>query len=366
MAYPELLAALKPPAASTTRPTSTTPAVSAWSPTSRGGRATDLVRRASPSSSGWPTGAPRGPRWPPGTGRASCIQVPHRLLAVASDAGFDAARPGRLRHRARLPAPGRRRRRQGPRQIGGVAEEEGLDGARLAGGPGRRRHPGRRRPGGPSPASSRSSWPGSTGQPCRPATTGWPSTGGPSCSASGSSTPWTGVYFPSLSAPDHRLQGHAHRPPARRVLPRALRRAARERPGAGALPLLHQHLPELAAGPPLPLSGPQRRDQHRWPATGTGCGPARPCCASELIPGDLARAFPSAPPGPATRPPSTRCSSCCTWGAAPAPLGADDDPRGLGEPRRPWTRPAGPSTATTPRSWSPGTARPPSPSPTGR
>ena len=28
------------------------------------------------------------------------------------------------------------------------------------------------------------------------------------------------------------------------------------------LPLLHQHLPELAAGPAVPSAGPQWRDQH--------------------------------------------------------------------------------------------------------
>ena len=41
-----------------------------------------------------------------------------------------------------------------------------------------------------------------------------------------------------------------------------------------------------------------------------------------------------------------------------AARGADDDPRGVGEPRRRWTRPAGRSTSSTRRSWSRGTARP--------
>jgi glutamate synthase (NADPH/NADH) large chain len=41
------------------------------------------------------------------------------------------------------------------------------------------------------------------------------------------------------------------------------RRALRDRAGAGPLAVLHQHLPELAAGPPLPADRPQRGDQHR-------------------------------------------------------------------------------------------------------
>ena len=60
-----------------------------------------------------------------------------------------------------------------------------------------------------------------------------------------------------------RLQGHAHLAPAAPVLPRPARPPLRVRPGPGALALLDQHLPELAAGPPLPLHGPQRGDQHR-------------------------------------------------------------------------------------------------------
>ena len=59
------------------------------------------------------------------------------------------------------------------------------------------------------------------------------------------------------------LQGHAHHLPARRLLPRPARRALQERPGAGALALLHQHVPQLGAGPSLSRDLPQRRDQHR-------------------------------------------------------------------------------------------------------
>ena len=70
------------------------------------------------------------------------------------------------------------------------------------------------------------------------------------------------VYFPTPVVPHPRLQGHAHHAAARRVLPRPRRRAGRVGAGPGAQPLLHQHVPVVAAGPPVPLRRPQRRDQH--------------------------------------------------------------------------------------------------------
>ena len=60
-----------------------------------------------------------------------------------------------------------------------------------------------------------------------------------------------------------RLQGHAHHRPARPLLPRPGRRADRLGARGRALAVLDQHLPELAAGPPVPVHRPQRRDQHR-------------------------------------------------------------------------------------------------------
>ncbi len=58
------------------------------------------------------------------------------------------------------------------------------------------------------------------------------------------------------------LQRHAARAPGGRVLPRSEGRARRigARPGAPAL--LHQHLPVVGPGAPLPHDLPQRRDQH--------------------------------------------------------------------------------------------------------
>lgn len=63
--------------------------------------------------------------------------------------------------------------------------------------------------------------------------------------------------------PDPGLQGHAHHHPPTALLPRPLRRAAGQRDRPGALPLLHQHLPVLAARPAVPAARAQRGDQHR-------------------------------------------------------------------------------------------------------
>ena len=61
---------------------------------------------------------------------------------------------------------------------------------------------------------------------------------------------------------DGRLQGDAHRPSAVAVLPRPQGRAGHLPHGARPLALLDQHLPELGARPPVPDARPQRRDQH--------------------------------------------------------------------------------------------------------
>ena len=67
---------------------------------------------------------------------------------------------------------------------------------------------------------------------------------------------------PELLLPHDRLQGDAHGPPAARLLPRPAGRADEVRARARPLALLHQHVPELGARPPLPDDRPQRRDQH--------------------------------------------------------------------------------------------------------
>ncbi len=70
-----------------------------------------------------------------------------------------------------------------------------------------------------------------------------------------------GVYFPSLSARTIVYKGVLTtgqlEPSSGPVRP-----PLRLRDRACALPVLHQHLPELAARPPVPLRRAQRRDQH--------------------------------------------------------------------------------------------------------
>ena len=69
--------------------------------------------------------------------------------------------------------------------------------------------------------------------------------------------------LPVALVPHPRLQGDAHHAAARRVLRRPGRRARGVGARAGAQPLLHEHVPVVAARAPVPLHRAQRRDQHR-------------------------------------------------------------------------------------------------------
>ena len=132
--------------------------------------------------------------------------------------------------------------------------------------------------------------------------------------------------------PHARLQGHAHHRSAGAVLRRPVGPAVRLRDRAGALPLLHQHVPVLAARAAVPDDRAQRRDQHgarqpqldgrpRGHARQRGAG--RPHAAHarlyarRLGLGQLRR-------GPRAAPPV---------GPHAAARGDDDDPGGVGEPR---------------------------------
>ena len=71
---------------------------------------------------------------------------------------------------------------------------------------------------------------------------------------------------------------------------------------------------------------------------------------SDLIPGDLERIFPICTPGASDSASFDEVLEILHMGGrTPAPLGADDDPGGVGEPRRDGRRSAGPSTSSTPR-----------------
>ena len=177
-----------------------------------------------------------------------------------------------------------------------------------------------------------------------------------------------GVYFASLSAADHRLQGDADLPAA----------AASSSPtcptrrSSSGLALVHSRF-STNTFPSWPLAHPYRYLAHNGEIN-TLAGNRNWMRAREAllrhrrsIPGDLERIFPICTPGASDSASFDEVLELLHLGRAlPAPRRADDDPRGLGEPHAPWTRPAGPSTATTPRSWSRGTARRRWPSPTAR
>ena len=106
------------------------------------------------------------------------------------------------------------------------------------------------------------------------------------------------------------LQGHADLLPAGRVLPGPARRAHKERAGARALALLHQHVPELGARASLPRDLPQRRDQH---GDGQHQLDARARVGAALRAvrrGPRRRSSRSSAPATRTRRRSTTCSSC--------------------------------------------------------
>ena len=71
------------------------------------------------------------------------------------------------------------------------------------------------------------------------------------------------LYMPSLLDAHGRLQGPAAGAAGRQLLRGPAQSADRVGALPGAPALLDQHLPVLAAGAPLPLHRPQRRDQHR-------------------------------------------------------------------------------------------------------
>ena len=110
----------------------------------------------------------------------------------------------------------------------------------------------------------------------------------------------SGRLLPEPLGPHARLQGHAHHAAAARVLPRPRRRAGRVSARAGALPVLHQHVPVVAARPPVPLHRPQRRDQHRAGQPQLDAGPRGAARAATCSPATSSASSRSARPAPAT------------------------------------------------------------------
>ena len=105
------------------------------------------------------------------------------------------------------------------------------------------------------------------------------------------------VYFPSLSCRTLVYKGMLTTPQLARVLPRPQRRAGRVGAGAGAQPLLARTRSRRGRSPTRTGTSPTTARSTPCRATATGCAPARRCCESDRIPGDLERAFPICTPG---------------------------------------------------------------------
>ncbi len=247
---------------------STTPAASGSSWTCRAPAPTAIVRDAL-------TGA-RQPRAP----RRGRLGEEHRrrrrparsrsrtrfLTAVAADAGIGLPRRGRLRRRHGLPAAGQGepRRLRADSSSASLAEEglrllgwrdvptdpTGLGDSAKASQPvirqvfvdrprAARRRPRLRAQALRRPPAGREDGLALVDPATRPTSTSPRSAAGRSSTRGCSTRPSCCTFYPDLR-----------------------RRACRERHRHGPLALLHQHLPVLEPGPPVPLHLPQRRDQH--------------------------------------------------------------------------------------------------------
>ncbi len=85
----------------------------------------------------------------------------------------------------------------------------------------------------------------------------WCSTGWPSCVRKRAERE-SGVYFPSLSGRTIVYKGMLTTGQLEPFFPDLSDQRVESRARAGPLALLHQHLPVLAAGPPVPVRRPQR------------------------------------------------------------------------------------------------------------
>ena len=291
------------------------------------------------------TGDAEPPHRRPGAHRAAQPRPPRRRRRrgqlrrrrghPAPDPGRLPARGGRLRAPAaprvrrgdRLLLRRRRRRGQGPPPRRGDRRRGGARRARLARGAGAGR--GARRDGAQRDAGVRA---GVRGRPRVPGVRDGAGAKGLLPAQAGGEGGRR--VLPVALLADPRLQGHAHHRPARPLLPRPERRAARLRAGRRALAVLHQHLPELAAGAPVPVHRPQRRDQHRDGQPQLDAGP-RGAARLRPDPGRPRAALPDLHAGGVGLGVVRRGARAAPPRRPLAPaLGADDDPGGVGEPHR--------------------------------
>ncbi len=202
--------------------------------------------RAGPHRSAQPR-TPRRHRIRAGLRRRRGNPLPGARRLLPRGGRIRTARGGRLRGRYRLPAGGRHRRRRGPDR--GHRRRRGPDRPRLARGAGRAPTARRHRPfhdAGVPPDLRRCR--GEPGDRARPQ----------GVRAAQARRARGGRLLPVPVGPHDRLQGHADHRPARALLPGPVRPPLRLRHRARALPVLHEHLPVVAARAPVPLHRAQR------------------------------------------------------------------------------------------------------------
>ena len=251
--------------------------------------------------------------------------MPHAFLQQGVRAAQDPpAGPGRLRRRHGLPAD----RPAGAPPVRGAVREDrprgGAAGPRLAR-PCRPTTPTSARP--PAPPSRSSARSSSAGRAAaRPPTcpTSWPSSASCTSSASASRTRSAAracrsaamFYVPSLSCKTLIYKGMLNAAAGAALLPRPARPGRGVGPGAGPFALQHQHVPDLGPRPPLPLPGPQRRDQHAARQRQLDARPRKPVRAPTCSATTSRRSCRSSTRAAATR----RCSTtpwscwCCRAG----------------------------------------------------
>ena len=171
-------------------------------------------------------------------------------------------------------------------------------------------------------ASARSPWercPGSSScswrrplRPCRTRTGVTPSRsiGAPSCCASGPSTP--SKASTSRHSRRARLSTRECSPPSSCASSSPICAIRRSRRGWRSSTRGSRRTPSRAGRWPTPTGTCATTARStRWRATATGCGPVKPCWTPNSSTETCRASIPSARREPATRPVSTKCSSCC-------------------------------------------------------
>ena len=153
-------------------------------------------------------------------------------------------------------------------------------------------------------------------------------------------------YFVSLSASTIIYKGMLAAPQLEPFFPDLSDPRYRSALAAGALAVLHQHVPVLAAGPPVPDRGPQRGDQHRpgqpeLDARPRGAAGHRRVRDRRQRPRVRAAAAHPGRHGQRLGQLRRLPGAAAPGRAVAAARAADDDPRAVGEPARRRTRAAG-------------------------